>query len=94
LAEKRGQRLRRKAVSGVVLVKENGSSPGRRFIRNAAIVVNLVWTFMAVVFGGFFAGYFLDRWLETSPAFTLVLSMLGIVAAAYVVLRETPRLMK
>lgn len=76
------------------MVKENGSSPGRRFIRNAAIVVNLVWTFMAVVFGGFFAGYFLDRWLETSPAFTLVLSMLGIVAAAYVVLRETPRLMK
>jgi len=49
---------------------------------------------MAVVLGGFFGGFFLDKWLRTSPAFTLVLSALGIVAAVYIVLRETPRLMK
>jgi F0F1-type ATP synthase assembly protein I len=49
---------------------------------------------MAVVFGGFFAGFFLDKWLGTSPAFTLILSMLGIAGAVYIVLRETPRLIK
>lgn len=49
---------------------------------------------MAVVFGGFFGGYFLDKWLKTSPAFTLVLSAFGIAAAVYIVLRATPRLMR
>lgn len=49
---------------------------------------------MAVVLGGFFAGFFLDKWLGTTPAFTLVLSALGIAAGVYIVLRETPRLMK
>ncbi len=49
---------------------------------------------MAVIFGGFFGGYFLDKWLGTSPAFTLALSFLGTAAAIYVVLRETPRLLK
>jgi len=78
----------------VSLIEENGPSRGRRFVRSAAIVVNLVWTFMAVVFGGFFAGYFLDKWLKTSPAFTLVLSAFGIAAAVYIVLRATPRLMR
>jgi F0F1-type ATP synthase assembly protein I len=78
------------------VLSKNANGPGgdRRFIRNAAIVVNLVWTFMAVVFGGFFAGFFLDKWLRTSPAFTLILSALGIAAAVYIVLREAPRLIK
>jgi F0F1-type ATP synthase assembly protein I len=58
------------------------------------MVINLAWTFMAVVLGGFFAGFLLDKWLRTSPAFTLVLSALGVAAAVYIVLRETPRLMK
>ncbi len=49
---------------------------------------------MAVVFGGFFAGFFLDKWLGTSPAFMLILSAVGIAAAVYIVLRETPRLVK
>ena len=75
-------------------VERNDPSRGRGFVRNAAIVVNLVWTFMAVVFGGFFGGFFLDKWLKTSPVFTLVLSALGIAAAVYIVLRETPRLMR
>lgn|GEM_PF-2459279 len=76
------------------LKEEDGPGRGRRFLRNAAIVVNLVWTFMAVIFGGFFGGYFLDKWLGTSPAFTLALSFLGTAAGIYVVLRETPRLLK
>jgi ATP synthase protein I len=66
---------------------------GKRFVRNAAIAINLGWTFMAVVLGGFFGGYFLDRWLGTAPAFILVLSFLGIAAAVYLVIREIPRLL-
>lgn len=72
---------------------ENGGGRGRRILRNAAIVVNLVWTFTAVIFGGFFAGYFLDKWLGTSPALTLLFSFLGLAAGVYLVLRETPRLL-
>lgn len=72
---------------------KNRRDRGRRIIRNAAIVINLVWTFTAVIFGGFFAGYFLDKWLGTSPALTLLFSFLGIAAAIYLVLREAPRLL-
>ncbi len=70
--------------------------PGRRkrFVRNAAIAINLGWLFMAVVLGGFFGGYFLDRWLGTTPAFILVLGFLGIAAAVYLVIREIPRLLR
>jgi F0F1-type ATP synthase assembly protein I len=49
---------------------------------------------MAVVLGGFFGGYLLDRWLGTTPAFILVLSFLGIAAAVYLVIREIPRLLR
>jgi F0F1-type ATP synthase assembly protein I len=48
---------------------------------------------MAAVLGGFFGGYFLDRWLGTTPVFILVLSFLGIAAAVYLVIREIPRLL-
>lgn len=73
---------------------ENRGDRGRQFIRNAAIVINLVWTFMAVIFGGFFGGYFLDKWLGTSPALTLLFSFFSIAAAAYLIIRETSRLLK
>ena len=94
MAENPGERRSHRVASGMSSKEGNDPSRGRNFVRNAAIVINLVWTFMAVVFGGFFAGFFLDKWLNTSPAFTLVLSALGIAAAAYIVLRETPRLMR
>jgi F0F1-type ATP synthase assembly protein I len=74
--------------------KDNESSQTRRFARKIGIAINIVWTFVAVIFGGFFGGYLIDRWLETTPAFTLVLTFLGLAAAVYVVIRETPRLLK
>lgn len=73
---------------------QEGAGRGKRFARNAAFVINLGWTFMAVVLGGFFGGYLLDRWLGTTPAFILVLSFLGIAAAVYLVIREIPRLLR
>ncbi len=70
-----------------------GRGRGKRFVRNAAVIVNLGWTFVAAVLGGFFGGYLLDQWLGTTPAFILVLSFLGIAAAVYLVIREIPRLL-
>jgi F0F1-type ATP synthase assembly protein I len=69
-------------------------SRGKRFVRNAAAVINLGWTFMAVVLGGFFGGYLVDRWLGTTPAFIIGLGILGIAAAVYLVIREGPRLLR
>jgi ATP synthase protein I len=72
----------------------DSSGAGRgRLIRNAAVAVNLVATFIAAVFGGFFLGFFLDRWLGTTPAFTLTTTFLGIAAAVYTVIREVKRLL-
>jgi F0F1-type ATP synthase assembly protein I len=67
---------------------------GKRFVKGAALAINLGWTFMATVLGGFFGGYLLDRWLGTTPAFILILSFFGIAAAVYLVIREIPRLIR
>ncbi len=82
-------------------MEDNAGAPGppgdnapRRFIRNAAAAANAVATFVAAVFGGFFLGYFLDGRFGTSPVLTLVGSLLGTAGAAYLVVRETKRLLK
>jgi F0F1-type ATP synthase assembly protein I len=79
---------------GVAGKNDSESGQTKRFARKTGAIINIVWTFVAVIFGGFFGGYLIDRWLETTPAFTLVLTFLGLAAAVYVVIRETPRLLK
>jgi F0F1-type ATP synthase assembly protein I len=57
------------------------------FTRQFALVMELPFIFVgSVVMGGLF-GYLLDRWLNTSPAFLLILGAVGFVAG----LRELTR---
>ncbi len=55
-----------------------------------AIAMELPFTLVgAIVFGGA-VGYFLDRWLHTKVAFTLVLGGLGFFAGVREVVRRLP----
>lgn len=71
-----------------------GEAPGRRIIRNAGVVVNVVAVFATAVLVGVIGGVLLDRWLNTAPAFTLVLSSLGTAAGIYTLFRELRRVWK
>ena len=71
-----------------------GDSPGRRIIRNAGVVVNVVGVFATAVLVGAVGGVLLDRWLNTAPAFTLVLSILGTGVGTYSLFRELRRVWK
>ena len=41
---------------------------------------SLGFTLVGCTFLGLFAGYYLDRWLKTSPWFTILLLLVGIAA--------------
>lgn len=43
---------------------------------------------MAAILIGVFGGIKLDAWLGTDPAFTIILSLLGVFAGLYLVLKE------
>ncbi|MEI6845944.1 MAG: AtpZ/AtpI family protein [Candidatus Firestonebacteria bacterium] len=48
----------------------------------------LGFTLALSTFGGLAAGYFLDKYLKTSPVFTLVLFVLGTAAGFYYIISE------
>lgn len=56
---------------------EEGLSPNARALRRAQPYIDAVWKFTGGAGVGVLAGVFLDRWLHSSPAFTLGLLMLG-----------------
>jgi ATP synthase protein I len=45
-----------------------------------ATMGSLGFTLVGCTFLGLFAGYYLDRWLKTSPWFTILLLLVGIAA--------------
>ena len=76
---------------------EKPETPGgrnRRLLRNLGVAINAVGTFATGAVGGFFAGYFLDKWWHTTPLVTLVGSFLGMAGGAYLVIIETRRIFK
>ena len=59
-----------------------------------ATVGSLGFTLVGCTFLGLFAGYYLDRWLKTSPWFTILLLLVGIVAGflnIFVSVSRSPR---
>jgi F0F1-type ATP synthase assembly protein I len=56
--------------------------------RQLANVLDLPFVLVGAVVIGAVGGYFLDRWLGTSPTFTLILGGLGFVAGILEVLRR------
>ena len=59
-----------------------------------ATMGSLGFTLVGCTFLGLFAGYYLDRWLKTSPWFTILLLLVGIVAGflnIFVSVSRSPR---
>ena len=53
---------------------------GQTVWQGLATMGSLGFTLVGCTFLGLFAGYYLDRWLETSPWFTILLLLFGIAA--------------
>lgn len=58
------------------------------------VIMGLGWLLVASVIGSFFIGYWIDRWLGSSPWFAVGLSLLGTVAGTYKVITDVIRLGK
>lgn len=63
------------------------SDPPRSSIGSLGALSAVGIAFVLAVGIGFFAGYWLDRWLGTSPLFTLVFFFLGVAAGIVNVVR-------
>jgi len=66
-------------------------APGKipkRSLNQVALALELPFIMIAsiVIAGG--AGYLIDRWLHTSPAFTLILGFLGFGAGIWDIIRR------
>ncbi|HBU70048.1 MAG TPA: hypothetical protein DEE98_06640 [Elusimicrobia bacterium] len=46
---------------------------------------------VACVAIGFFSGFYLDKWLKTSPVFTLVMLFVGVAAGFWSIYKEVTR---
>lgn len=55
------------------------------FWPQALRAMTLGWELALPIFGGVLAGYYLDRWLETGPIFTLGLLMFGLSVSVYTI---------
>lgn len=53
-----------------------------------ATVSSLGLTLVVATAMGFTAGYYLDKWLNTSPWFTLILFVLGVIAGFWTIIKE------
>jgi F0F1-type ATP synthase assembly protein I len=60
----------------------------KRSLNQVALALELPFIMIAsiVIAGG--AGYLIDRWLHTSPAFTLILGFLGFGAGIWDIIRR------
>ena len=59
----------------------------RQLWRESLLALTAGWDLAIPIFAGVLAGYYLDRWLETSPTFTLGLLVLGIFLGYYNLMR-------
>jgi len=51
----------------------------------------MAFQMLVVILAGVFGGYFLDRWANTKPVFTVILSILGVFLAIYYVTKDLLR---
>jgi F0F1-type ATP synthase assembly protein I len=63
-----------------------------RWVRSVGVVSTLGITLVVSTLVGFVIGYYLDRWLSTSPWLTIVFLLLGIVSGFVQIFRSLPRL--
>jgi ATP synthase protein I len=73
---------------------DDGLSATARGMRQAQPYVNAVWKLVGGAVFGVLAGYFLDRWLRTTPWILVGLSTLGIGVGFYAFIRDMLRMGK
>ncbi len=65
-------------------------SPARNIADKSGIALELPFTLVGAVIVGGAAGYFLDKWLHTSPWLMVILGSLGFFGGVREVLRRLP----
>jgi ATP synthase protein I len=65
---------------------QTGKSPAD-WIRQIALAMDLPFVLIGAVVGGGLVGYFLDKWLHTSPWLMLVCGLLGFIGGVRNVLQ-------
>lgn len=58
------------------------------WIRELSLVSQLGITMVVSIACFFAAGFFLDRWLNTKPVFTLIFMLMGIAAGGYLIYKQ------
>lgn len=53
-----------------------------------AIAYNFVGEVVLAILVGFFAGWYLDKWLNTSPLFLILLMLAGVFGSIYLLIRR------
>jgi F0F1-type ATP synthase assembly protein I len=66
----------------------NGGAGGKGALRSLGLAMSLPFTLIVCVGIGGGAGYFLDKWMHSSPAFVLILGVLGFAAGFWDILRQ------
>lgn len=63
-------------------------------LQQYAVYSNLAFEMGAVIALGVFGGVKLDKWLDVSPLFTIVCSLLAVAASLYIVVRSLSKINK
>lgn len=75
-------------------MSSSNPAPRRRptaFARQLAMAMELPFIIIGGVLIGGGGGYLLDRWLHTSPAFTLILGLIGFAGGVWEILKLLSR---
>lgn len=67
------------------------SRQAKNFSRQFAVAMELPFILVGTILVGGAMGYFLDAWLHTKPALTIVFGTLGFVAGLRDLLRRLPK---
>lgn len=59
----------------------------KNFVKKLAIISSLPWIMAPCCLIGIGIGYYLDKFLKTSPIFTIIFIILGIIAGCYEAIR-------
>jgi len=71
-------------------VSTSKSSPARKIADKSGIALELPFTLVGAVIAGGGIGYFLDKWLHTSPWLMLIVGAIGFVGGIREVIRRLP----
>ena len=67
--------------------KNNGEKGLEAYSRYSTIAIQMVVIIVVTTLGG----VKLDRWIDTKPVFTVILSLLGVAAAIWLIIKEAIR---